>query len=92
VKEEETPDAIRLGEPEDEDPISLGTITQPAPDSALEGCTVWSWKPEGGPDADLVRTFWSPSVRFWLIRVAAEMVPQFRAYSSVQVSWEGLDG
>jgi hypothetical protein len=27
VKEEETPDAIRLGEPEDEDPISLGMIT-----------------------------------------------------------------
>jgi hypothetical protein len=40
MKEEETLDAIRLGEPEDEDPISLSMITQPVPDSALEGYTV----------------------------------------------------
>jgi hypothetical protein len=75
VKEEETPDAIRLGEPEDEDPISLGAVTQPVPDSALEGYTVWTWKPAGGSDTDLVRAFWSPSVRLRLTCVTAAVVP-----------------
>jgi hypothetical protein len=62
VKEEITPDTICLREPDDNDPTSLNTITQPVLDSALRNHTVETWKPEGGPDADLVCTFWSPSV------------------------------
>jgi hypothetical protein len=63
MKEEITPDTIRLGEPDDDNPTSLDAITQPVPDSALRNHTMETWKPEGGPDVDLVCTFWSPSVQ-----------------------------
>jgi hypothetical protein len=51
----------------------------------LRNHTVETWKPEGGPDVDLVRAFRSPSVQPRLIRITAAVVSRVRAYPRISV-------